>query len=159
MTSRDRIRPPPRDLDEALERARRHALAAAGEAASALRALVDAASLAASGAPSDAHAWLARASAWLDAAAEQSGATNRMPRFCAFSIANPVVVPVSNATSPPCVRVDISPANSSYPWNKACIMPVPRVAVRNLLRKPSIPRVGTATFRASDANLCADPAL
>jgi len=75
MTSRDRrerIETPPRTLEEALERARRHGLAALAESAWAARALVDAASLAASGAPSDAHEWLARATAWLDAAAEQA---------------------------------------------------------------------------------------
>ena len=63
--------PPPRSADEALARARRHALAALAESAHALRALVDAASLAATGAPSDAHAALAGASAWLDETAER----------------------------------------------------------------------------------------
>jgi hypothetical protein len=60
--------PPPRNVDEALERARRHGLAALAESADAMRALLDAASLAATGAPTDAHAWLARATRWLEAA-------------------------------------------------------------------------------------------
>jgi hypothetical protein len=75
MTSRDgseRIQPPPRTLEEALERARRHGLAALAESVSAARALVDAAALAATGAPSDTHDWLARATAWLDGVAEQA---------------------------------------------------------------------------------------
>jgi hypothetical protein len=63
--------PPPRSADEAIARARRHALAALAETVHALRALVDAASLATTGAPSDAHAALAGASAWLDGIAEQ----------------------------------------------------------------------------------------
>jgi hypothetical protein len=63
--------PPPRSADEALARARRHALAALAESVQALRALVDAASLAATGAPSDAHASLSGASAWLDQIAER----------------------------------------------------------------------------------------
>jgi hypothetical protein len=73
---RGRRMPPPRSADEALERARRHALAAVAESTHALRALVDAASLAATGSPSDAHAALAGASAWLDEIAErmQAGA-------------------------------------------------------------------------------------
>jgi hypothetical protein len=68
--------PPPRSTDEALARARRHALAALAESTHALRALVDAASLAATGVPSDAHAALAGASAWLDEIAQrmQTGA-------------------------------------------------------------------------------------
>jgi len=76
MTDRDdergtRIAPPPRSADEALARARQHGLAALAESVQALRALVDAASLAATGAPSDAHASLSGASAWLDQIAEQ----------------------------------------------------------------------------------------
>lgn len=76
MTGRDdergaRIAPPPRSADEALARARQHGLAALAESVLALRALVDAASLAATGAPSDAHASLSGASEWLDQIAEQ----------------------------------------------------------------------------------------
>jgi len=63
--------PPPRSAEEAFARARRHALAALAESTLALRALVDAASLAATGAPSDAHAALAGASAWLDEIADR----------------------------------------------------------------------------------------
>jgi len=76
MTGRDdergsRIAPPPRSADEALARARQHGLAALAESVLALRALVDAASLAATGSPSDAHASLSGAGAWLDEIAEQ----------------------------------------------------------------------------------------
>jgi hypothetical protein len=77
MTSRrerDHLQPPPRTLEEALERARRHGLAALAESASAARALVDAAALAATGAPSDANGRLAVATGWLDAAAEHARA-------------------------------------------------------------------------------------
>jgi len=49
-------RRPPRAVGEALARARNHARLAAAEALAAVRALLDAASLAAAGAPSDAVA-------------------------------------------------------------------------------------------------------
>lgn len=71
---RDRGEPTPRTVEEALERARRHGLAALAESASAARALVDAAALAATGAPGEAHAWLARAVEFLDTTAEQASA-------------------------------------------------------------------------------------
>ncbi len=76
MTDRDhesgtKTAPPPRSADEAMARARQHGLAAVAEGALALRALVDAASLAATGAPADAHAAIAGASAWLDQIAAQ----------------------------------------------------------------------------------------
>lgn len=63
--------PPLRSADEAIARARQHGFAALAEGALAMRALVDAASLAATGAPSDAHAAIAGASSWLDQLAEQ----------------------------------------------------------------------------------------
>ncbi len=63
--------PPLRSADEAIARARQHGFAALAEGALAMRALVDAASLAATGAPSDAHAAIAGASTWLDQIAEQ----------------------------------------------------------------------------------------
>jgi hypothetical protein len=73
MTERKkRGAPPPRSVEEALERAQRHGLAALAESADAARALLDAASLAASGAPSDAHAWLAQATQWIDAASKRA---------------------------------------------------------------------------------------
>jgi len=77
MTKRESTRatsapPPPRNAQEALDRARRHGWAALVEATAALRALADAASLAATGAPSDAHEPLARALRWLDAVSEQA---------------------------------------------------------------------------------------
>jgi hypothetical protein len=59
-------------VEEALDRARRHALAALAEASDALRALVDAGSLAATGAPSDAHGALAPALAWLGDLADRA---------------------------------------------------------------------------------------
>jgi hypothetical protein len=52
-------------LEEALARARRHAKSAVAEALEAARALLDAASLATSGAPADAHPLLARADRWI----------------------------------------------------------------------------------------------
>ena len=52
-------------LDEALARARRHAKSAVAEALEAGRALLDAASLATSGAPADAHPIFARADRWI----------------------------------------------------------------------------------------------
>lgn len=63
--------PPPQSVEEALARARRHAFAALAETTLALRALVDATSLATTGAPSDSHAALAGATAWLERIAEQ----------------------------------------------------------------------------------------
>ncbi|MBS1107518.1 MAG: hypothetical protein H6Q91_3020 [Deltaproteobacteria bacterium] len=74
-----RIAPPPRSAEEALACARQHGLAALAESVLALRALLDAASLAATGAPSDAHASVSGASAWLDQIAEQmqAGAEHR----------------------------------------------------------------------------------
>lgn len=67
-----RAMPPPRSADEALERARRHALAALAEAIAAARCVLDAAALATTGAPGEAHEWLRDAAQWLDAAAEQA---------------------------------------------------------------------------------------
>jgi hypothetical protein len=64
---------PPASVEEALARARAHARAAAGEAALAARALLDALSLAASGAPSDHTRALAWAAAALDDAARGLG--------------------------------------------------------------------------------------
>jgi len=55
----------PRSVEEALARAGAHGRAALAEAAAAARCLLDAASLAASGAPAEAHAGLRRASGWL----------------------------------------------------------------------------------------------
>jgi hypothetical protein len=74
MTMRDARKgtTPPRSVEEALGRARRHALAALAESADAARALVDAAALAATGTSSEAHEWLARATQWLDAASAQA---------------------------------------------------------------------------------------
>lgn len=63
--------PPPRSADEAMTRARQHGFAALAECALALRAIVDAASLATTGAPSDSNAAIAGASTWLDQIAEQ----------------------------------------------------------------------------------------
>ncbi len=52
-------------LEEALARARRHAKSAVAEALETARALLDAASLATSGAPADAHPLLERADRWI----------------------------------------------------------------------------------------------
>jgi hypothetical protein len=62
---------PPDTVEEALSRASRHARAALGEALAAVRALLDAASLAASGLPSDDQRALAGAARTLDALSEQ----------------------------------------------------------------------------------------
>jgi len=66
-------RPAPPRLEEALLRARGHARAAAAEAALAVRALLDGASLAATGVPAEAHELLRGALGWLDAAAASAG--------------------------------------------------------------------------------------
>jgi hypothetical protein len=84
MTTRERdcaghASPPPRDAQEALDRARRHALGALAELTAALHALADAASLATTGAASDAHPPLARAIAWLDAVSEQARSSAGRP--------------------------------------------------------------------------------
>lgn len=63
----------PASVEEALARAREHGRAAAGEAALAARALLDALSLAASGIPSDGSRALAWAAAALDDAARGLG--------------------------------------------------------------------------------------
>lgn len=62
---------PPETVQEALARAGRHARAALGESLAAVRALLDAASLAATGRPSDDQRALASASRTLDALADQ----------------------------------------------------------------------------------------
>ena len=54
--------PPPASVQEALQRARRHALAAIGESIATAEALLDAAALAVDGKPASEHAWLSRAS-------------------------------------------------------------------------------------------------
>ncbi len=64
--------PPPRSAEEALDRARRHALTALAEGVAALRSLVDAASLATTGVPGAAHAPLSDALGWIDAAAARA---------------------------------------------------------------------------------------
>jgi hypothetical protein len=75
MTRRERpAAPPPSDVEEALDRARRHALAALAEASDALRALVDAGSLAATGGAGGAHGSLAPALAWLADLADRARA-------------------------------------------------------------------------------------
>jgi hypothetical protein len=62
---------PPEGVDEALARAGRHARAAVGEALAAIRALLDAASLGATGLPSDDQRLLAGAARTLDALSDQ----------------------------------------------------------------------------------------
>jgi hypothetical protein len=71
--------PPPRNADEALDRARRHGLTAFAEGVAALRALLDAASLAATGAPGAAHAPFADALRWIDAAAQRARSEAGVP--------------------------------------------------------------------------------
>jgi len=71
----------PADVEEALERARRHGRAAAAEGIAAVRALLDAASLGVSGEPSDSHAGLASLARGLDelAASFGSESSDRSP--------------------------------------------------------------------------------
>jgi hypothetical protein len=70
--SNERSVPPPRNADEALERARRHALAAVSEALLAARCALDAGALATLGTTSDTNEWLGAAAHWLDEAAAQA---------------------------------------------------------------------------------------
>jgi hypothetical protein len=72
-TAPERDEGAPRSVEEALGRAARHASASLGEALAALRALLDAASLAASGRAADDVRGLARLVDVLDASAEQLG--------------------------------------------------------------------------------------
>ena len=67
MTRRppDRSGAPESALEEALARARRHAKSAVAEALEAVRALLDAASLATSGASAETHPIFARADRWI----------------------------------------------------------------------------------------------
>jgi hypothetical protein len=57
---------PPASPQEALQRARRHALAAIRESIATVEALLDAAALAVDGKPASEHAWLSRASRLLE---------------------------------------------------------------------------------------------
>jgi len=68
-----RRRPPARGVEDALARALEHARVAAAEAALAARALLDAASLGASGVPAEGHAPLRGLLRWLDEAAAGAG--------------------------------------------------------------------------------------
>lgn len=75
---------PPETVEEALARAARHARAALGESLAAARALLDAASLAATGLPSDDQRMLASAARTLDALADQlRGADSGAPLLTA----------------------------------------------------------------------------
>jgi hypothetical protein len=66
---------PPQGLEQALRRALGHARSAAGEAALAARALLDAASLGATGVPADGHEPLRGAVRWLEELAASAGAS------------------------------------------------------------------------------------
>jgi len=61
----ERESPAPASVEEAIARAREHGRLALAEAAAAARCLLDAAALATTGAPSEAHAGLRRAADWL----------------------------------------------------------------------------------------------
>ena len=65
-----------------------------------------------------------------------------MPRQFGPASAKPVVAPVRSATSDPVGRVRSSPCHGSYLWKTWCSRPVPRVSVRNSVRKPTRPRAG-----------------
>ncbi|CAM5463012.1 hypothetical protein SCALM49S_03422 [Streptomyces californicus] len=65
------------------------------------------------------------------------------PRSWRLTIANGVTEPARSATSEPLWRVRSSPNHGSWPSKMECAMPVPRVWVRNSVRKPMRPRDGT----------------
>jgi hypothetical protein len=71
--------PPPRSAEEALDRARRHGLTALAEGVAAMRALVDATSLATTGMPGNAHALLADLLRWIDAAGARARSEAGLP--------------------------------------------------------------------------------
>jgi len=78
---------PMSDLDEALSRARRHARSAVAEAFEALRALLDAASLATSGASAGLHPLFAQADGWLRSGAQRLAGEGGLPGDLAASLA------------------------------------------------------------------------
>jgi hypothetical protein len=78
---------PAGDLDEALARARRHARSAVAEAFEALRALLDAASLATSGASAGLHPVFAQADRWLRSGAHRLVGEGSLPGDLAASLA------------------------------------------------------------------------
>ena len=67
----------------------------------------------------------------------------RTPRSWRFVIANAVTAPERSATREPLFRVVKVPNQGSWPSWMECAMPVPRVPVRNSVRKPIRPRDGT----------------
>src|SRR6218665_3641077 len=71
------------------------------------------------------------------------GLTKKLIRSCSAMIANGVTPPERSATIDPLLRVTICPAQASYPCEMAFAIPVPRVVVRNSVRKPMRPRLGT----------------
>ncbi len=78
---------PTNDLDEALARARRHARSAVAEALEAARALLDAASIATSGASAGIHPLFARVDRWLQSGAHHLAAEGSLPADLAASLA------------------------------------------------------------------------
>lgn len=78
-TGTEHVTDAPETVQEALGRARLHGRAAAAEALAALRSLLDAAALAASGAPSDTSRVLGPAAALLDDLAAQLGGEGVLP--------------------------------------------------------------------------------
>ena len=52
-------------------------------------------------------------------------------------------LPARSATREPVARPRMAPAHGSYPSKTWCMIPVPRVSVRNWVRKPIRPRAGT----------------
>src|SRR5690242_7866505 len=68
---------------------------------------------------------------------------NSDPRSCRLRIAKLVAVPRRSATSAPVGRVRSSPCHGSHASKTWWRMPVPRVSVRNSVRKPISPRAGT----------------
>ena len=64
------------------------------------------------------------------------------PRSCRAAIANAVAWPRRSATRLPVGRVRSSPCHGSQRSKTWCMIPVPRVSVRNSVRKPISPRAG-----------------
>src|SRR5215831_13363985 len=68
---------------------------------------------------------------------------NSEPRSWRLRIAYPVACPRRSATRLPVGRERMSPCQGSHASKTWWRMPVPRVSVRNSVRKPTSPRAGT----------------
>ena len=84
---------------------------------------------------------------------------NSVPRSCRPKSAKAAVLPRRSATSEPVGRVRSSPTHGSQPSKTWCSRPVPRVSVRNSVRKPTRPRAGHALLHAHPAVAVVDHLL